>query len=267
MLSGVLLLLSFPPYRLWPLAWFALVPYIFAQYRLMPLRWSSLAVALANLVWLGPFLARMFGMDNGPFFYYLGVLIGLLNFFISQERGFHEQTRFRWFILFGVAGWVGFEMVRATLIPLVATSAFIGLTQSNQPWITQPVSIFSVYGLNIVILLFNYAIAQALIAWAGRKAPTAEVPALDMRLARNGLVVAGATLGGWLAISLILLATAPGDLPTVRVAAIQPGYDKPAFQDEVNTSQQRLDALRRRRPPGSRAGRADHLHARDAVQF
>ncbi len=242
-LSGALLLLSFPPYRIWPLAWIACVPYIFAQYRLMPLRWSSLAVALANLVWLGPFLARMFGMDNGPFFYYLGVLIAVLNFFISQERRFHEQTRFRWFILFGVAGWVGFEMVRATFIPLVATSAFIGYTQSTQPWITQPVSIFSVYGLNIVILLVNYALAQALIAWSGRKMPVDGIPPLESRLGRNSLLVAGATLAVWLGVSLVLLSTAPKDMPAVRVAAIQPGYDKPAFQDEVNTSQTRLQAF------------------------
>ena len=242
-LSGALLLLSFPPYGLWPLAWFACIPYLFAQYRLMPLKWSSLAISLAMLVWLGPFLARMFGMDNGPFFYYLGVLIALLNFLISKERRFHEMTGYRWFILFGVAGWVGFEMVRATFIPLVATSAFIGYTQSTQPWITQPVSIFSVYGLNIVMLLVNYALAQALIGWSDRKMPVEGIPPVDSRLGRNGLLAAGVTLAVWLAISLVSLSTAPKDMPSVRVAAIQPGYDKPAFQDEINTSQIRLEAF------------------------
>ena len=49
-LSGAMLLLSFPPYGLWPLAWIGFVPYVFAQYRLMPLKWSSGAVAMANLV-------------------------------------------------------------------------------------------------------------------------------------------------------------------------------------------------------------------------
>jgi apolipoprotein N-acyltransferase len=42
-LSGVMLLLSFPPYGLWPLAWFGLVPALLAQYRLLPAKWASLA--------------------------------------------------------------------------------------------------------------------------------------------------------------------------------------------------------------------------------
>ena len=43
-LSGVLFLLAFPPYGLWPLAWFGLVPALMAQYRLLPAKWTSLAV-------------------------------------------------------------------------------------------------------------------------------------------------------------------------------------------------------------------------------
>jgi apolipoprotein N-acyltransferase len=209
----------------------------------MPLKWSSLAVSLAMLAWLGPFMMRMFGMDNGPFFYYLGFLIALLNFAISRERRFHEMTGYRWFILFSVAGWVGFEMVRATFIPLVATSAFIGYTQSTQPWLTQPVSIFSVYGLNTVIMLVNFALAQAIIAWNDRKLQIGDVPPVGKNLARNGLLVAGITLVLWVGVSLGQLVSAPKDVPVVRVAAIQPGYEKPAFQDETNTSQVRLEAF------------------------
>jgi hypothetical protein len=55
--------------------WVGFVPYLFAQYRLMPFKWSSLAVALANLLWLGPFLAGLFGTEVGFFFTYLGVWI------------------------------------------------------------------------------------------------------------------------------------------------------------------------------------------------
>src|SRR5512136_1993078 len=88
--SGVLLLLSFPPYGWWPLAWVALVPALFAQYRLIPQRWSSLATAMYGLFWLGPYLARLFGTEFGPFFTYLGVWIAILQFFISAERKFNE---------------------------------------------------------------------------------------------------------------------------------------------------------------------------------
>src|SRR5512141_371875 len=88
-LSGAMLLMSFPPYGLWPLAWVALVPAIFAQYRLIPQRWSALASALYVLFWLGPYLARLFGTEFGPFFTYLGVLIAIFVFLTSNDRKFH----------------------------------------------------------------------------------------------------------------------------------------------------------------------------------
>ncbi len=165
-LSGVMLLLSFPPYGLWPLAWFALVPALLAQYRLLPAKWTSLAATIYSAVWLGPFLARLFGPEFGPFFQYLGLWIAILNFFLARDRKFHELTKYRWFILQGMFGWVGFEMIRATFIPLIATSAFIGYTQATQAWLLQPVSVFSVYGLNLVIILCNYALAQGAMVLA-----------------------------------------------------------------------------------------------------
>ena len=41
-----MLLLAFPPYGPWPLAWFALVPALLAQFRLLSTRWSSLGDVL-----------------------------------------------------------------------------------------------------------------------------------------------------------------------------------------------------------------------------
>jgi len=134
-LSGVMLLLAFPPYGLWPLAWFALLPGLLAQYRLMPAKWTSLASAIYSGVWLGPFLARLFGPGYGPIFQYLGVWIAILNLFLAKDRKFHELSKYRWFILQGVIVWVGFEMIRATFIPVIATSAFIGYTQATQTWL------------------------------------------------------------------------------------------------------------------------------------
>jgi apolipoprotein N-acyltransferase len=37
-IGGLMLLLSFPPYGVWPLMWAGFVPYLFAQYWLMPLK-------------------------------------------------------------------------------------------------------------------------------------------------------------------------------------------------------------------------------------
>ncbi len=208
-LSGVLLLLSFPPYGIWPLMWIGFVPFIFAQYRLMPFKWSSLAVALANLFWLGPFLARLFGTEVGFFFTFLGVWIAILNLLISKERNFNQITRYRWLVVSGVCSFVGFEMVRATFIPLVGTSAFVGYTQSTQPWLIQPVSIFSVYGLDLVILLVNYSLALGLMALYDRKRSTPDTTA--------GRAAPGAQLAGGCCCTVCRLGrTEPGPLEPIK---------------------------------------------------
>lgn len=238
--SGVLLLLSFPPYGIWWLAWFAFVPGIFAQHRLFPRKYGSLASGIYLLVWLGPYMARLFGTEFGPFFTYLGVLIAILSYFMNTERAFIERTRYRWLVVQGIVGWVGFEMVRATFIPIVATSAFIGYTQATQSWLIQPVSVFSIYGLNIVIMLVNYSLAQGALSWYDNKQGDRNV-VVDGRLARNWLAVTGVVLAAWIGFSLAILNSTPKDAPIVRVAALRANFPLPAHHDEVNTSQVRFD--------------------------
>lgn len=240
-LSGVLLLLAFPPYGLWWLAWVAFIPGIFAQYRLFPVKYSSLAPALYLLVWLGPYLARLFGTEFGPFFTYLGVLVAVIGYFTYRERAFIERTRYRWLIPYGVVSWVGFEMVRATFIPVIATSAFIGYSQATQPWLIQPVSIFSIYGLNIVIMLVNYALAQAAMAWYDRRLLLPAGSGVGLQLSRNWLSAAGVALATWIGASLLILSGAPQAPDSIRVAALRANFDLPAHRDQVNTDQVRFD--------------------------
>ncbi len=238
-LSGLMLLLAFAPYGLWPLAWFGLVPALLAQYRLLPAKWSSLAPTIYSALWLGPFLARLFGPGFGPFFQYLGLWIAILNFFLARDRKFHELTHYRWFILQGTVLWVGFEMVRATFIPVIATSAFIGYTQATQSWLLQPVSVFSVYGLNLVIILCNYSLAQGAMAWLDRKWRVADVVPVGVGSTRRWLIGAGLALAAWVGLSLVIFNTIP-DTPKVRVASLRPNFPLPAFQDQVNTPQVRF---------------------------
>jgi len=241
-LSGVMLLLAFPPYGFWPLAWFGVVPVLVAQHRVFPAKWSSLAQAIFAAVWLGPFLARLFGSGYGPFFQYLGIWIAILNIFTAKDRSFHELTKYRWFIFQGVIGWVGFEMVRATFIPVIATSAFIGYTQATQAWLIQPVSIFSVYGLNLVIVLVNYALAQGAMVLLDRKWTAGDVVPADAGSTTRWLAGAGVVLAAWIGLSLVIFNSMPS-MPEVRVASVRPNFPLPAHQDEVNTSQVRFDAF------------------------
>ena len=239
-LSGILILLAFPPYGVWWLMWVALVPSAFAQHRLMPPKWDSLAPALTILFWLGPYLARLFGPDFGPFLQYMGVWIGILVFFVQKERKFHELTGYKWFVLQGVVAWVGFEMLR-TFIPLLATNAFVGYTQATQPWLIQSVSIFSIYGLNLVIMLVNFALAQAALAWFDWKWQPADVVPVNVRATTRWLAGMGITLAAWIGISLLILNGAPTEAETVRVAALQPNFPQPAFIDEETPPQVRFD--------------------------
>ncbi|MGB7540301.1 MAG: nitrilase-related carbon-nitrogen hydrolase [Anaerolineales bacterium] len=243
--SGLMLLLAFPPYGIWWLAWIAFIPAVFAQYRLLPVKYSSLALALCLLVWLGPYLARLFGTEFGPFFTYLGVLIAIIAFFTYKERAFIERTRYRWLVAQGVVGWVGFEMVRATFIPVIATSAFIGYSQATQAWLIQPVSVFSIYGLNLVMMVVNYALAQGVIAWYDRRKSTSGGETLDGKLARQWLAAAGILAGAWIGVSLVILGGAPKDAPTVRVAALRANFPLPAHRDSVNTSPVRFEVFAR----------------------
>lgn len=242
-LSGVMLLLAFPPYGLWPLAWIGFSVSLVAQHRLLPRKRATLAPALMSLFWLGPYLGRIFGTQYGPVFTFLGVIIAVINLFAATERRFHEATGYRWFVTFGVVNWVGFEMIRATVIPVIATSAFIGYTQAPQPWLIQPVSIFSVYALNGVIILVNCALAQAVIAWIDSRWKLPDVVPVDGRAARRWLGATGVVLAAWIGLSLIVLNSFPEDSPKVRVASLRPNFPLPAHQDQVNTSQVRFDTF------------------------
>lgn len=242
-ISGLMLLLAFPPYGLWLLAWFALVPGLIAQYRLLPAKWSSLAPAIYLGVWLGLYLGRLFGSEFGPAFQFMGVWIAVLIFFVSKDRKFHEITGYRWWVLQGVISWVGFEMIRATFIPLLATSGFIGYTQASQPWLIQPVSLVGIYGLNILIILCNYALAYAAIAWLDRRMTRGNPVKVDQADARRWLIQAGIALAAWIAISLVILSTMQTNSPAVKVASLRPNFPLPAFQDTVNTSQVRMDVF------------------------
>ncbi len=253
-ISGLMILFAFPPYGAWPLIWFAFIPYRFAQHRLLPRKWSGLAAGLAMLFFLGPYLARLFGPDYGPFFQYLGVWIAILVFLVGKDRLFHERTKYRWFVLQGTVDWVGWEMIRATFIPLVATNGFIAYTQATQPWLIQPVSIFSVYGLGLVICLFNYALTYALMAWYDRKYQPADAVRVDQGSTRRWLAGGGIVTAAWVVLSLILLAAVPDDSPKLRAAALMPDYSLPAFQDTENLAEQRLETFTQQIREATRQG-------------
>lgn len=223
-LSALLLLLALPPYGLWPLAIVGLVPALVAQHRTLPPRLSSLGIAVA----VGGFFALYFHDLLGglpgvawPFRLIPLFLLLLLPLTEAGDRAFHARTGYRWFVLHGALVWVGVEAIRG-LTPVLGTGAFIGYAYAGVPALIQPVSLFGIYGLDLLTMLLSYSLGLAAIALLDRRRPPAGAPAVEPRLALGWLAAAALLAGAWVGLSLLQLAAAPPQA-TVRVAAIQPG--------------------------------------------
>jgi apolipoprotein N-acyltransferase len=242
-ISGVFLFLAFPPVNLWPLMLVALVPYLIAQHRLMPAKWSQVAPTITFGLWLWPFLYRIFGIPDAPFILkHLGLLVAVFTYFTSSERKFHELTRFRWFILQGVFGWVGFEMIRG-FIPVLGTMGFAANPLASQAWLIQPVSVFSIYGLNLLVVLINFTLAQVIMKWIDRKWNLDGTVQVDRQATRRWAVGTVLALAAWIAISLVIYNQTPKDTQTVKVAALQMDLDTPGHQVDDSVQAERIQLL------------------------
>jgi apolipoprotein N-acyltransferase len=172
----------------------------------------------------------------------VAVIIVIQVLTVPSLRRFHERTGYRWFVLQGVADWVGVEMIRSFIAP-INTHAFIAQTMYTQPWMLQPISIFSIYGLGIVIMVINFALAHGVLYLYDRRWRFDETPTPDRKAVLRWLAGAGAALVIWIGISLAILASAPADPTAIRVAAVQHNYPVPGHQDTPESQSQRLKVL------------------------
>jgi apolipoprotein N-acyltransferase len=219
--SAILLTLSFPPYNLWFLIWIGFVPMMIAQFRILPGKFSSLASAITVGGWLGGYLTPIFA-GSGLYMTWLPLLIALISYLAdSGVRAFHERTGYRWFVAYGALNWVGFEMIRG-FIPIMGTWGFVANTLYSQPWLIQPVSVFSIFGLGLLIMAVNYGLGlSALYFFDRRWQLDAETPPLAARSVRRWVVGMLAALVVWTGLSLALFRMPT--TPTVRAAALH--YD------------------------------------------
>jgi len=87
----------------------------------------------------------------------------------------------------------------------------------RQTWFLQPVSTFGIYGLDVLIVLVNYALGMLLVAWLDGRRDGTVVP---LSLAWRWCAGVGLACGLW---GVASVAMRPDREPTVRVAALQPG--------------------------------------------
>jgi len=240
-LSGLMLTISFAPYNVWPLVFIAFLPLIIAQYRVMPGKHSSLASATMIGTWLFLYFGPSF--FQGSFMLFLPVAGFLLNWLTEKGlRKFHEDTNYRWFIINGAVTWVGFEIIR-TFIPGIATWGFVNYTLWSQAWLIQPVSIFGIYGLSMLIMFINYGIGQFSLGQFDRFFQLDDVPSIPRDSTYRKLVWIGAAALFWVGLSLIIYISRPDNPETIRVAAVQPGITEVSFQNPDMNHNERFDII------------------------
>jgi apolipoprotein N-acyltransferase len=220
-LSGLAFMLAFPPYEWWPLVFVGWVPMLAAQFWLMPPKWSAIPSALAIGVWLQGYLGPVFA-PVGTFMVWLPVFAAGTSYLTDLGlRKFNLHTGYRWFIPAGLVNWAGSEMIRL-FIPIAGTWAFIAYPLYRQVWLIQPVSIFGIIGMGVLVMLFNYVAALALLDWLYQRWQWEgePLPNIPTGLARKWSIVLLGTSAGWLLLSLMLLRPPSGE--SLRVAAVQP---------------------------------------------
>jgi apolipoprotein N-acyltransferase len=183
LLSGILLILSFPNFDLEFLAWFALVPLFYSidgkgLYHSFKLGFFTGFVSfLGILYWI---IVAVHTYGNVPFIL-SGLILLLLVIYLSLFTGAFTfltrliQTRSGiQTILFTPILWVALEYLRSFLLTGFPW-AYLGHTQYlNLPFI-QMADITGVYGLSFVILSVNASLYWVLRQWPKRTFPFKEV--------------------------------------------------------------------------------------------
>jgi apolipoprotein N-acyltransferase len=219
-IGGLALVLAFPPYEIWPLALIGYIPVLVAQYRILPPKISSLAPAVGIAVWLQGYLGPVFA-PVGTFMVWLPLIAGGISFLTDSGLAkFHNKTGYRWFVISGITSWAGSEMIRL-FIPIAGTWAFIAYPFYRQVWLIQPVSIFGIIGMGMLIMMVNHVLTLMVMHWMDQRWQLSEAPALEPRFLNRWKIAGGLAILVWVGLSLILF-NQPLNTPTETVAAIQP---------------------------------------------
>ena len=226
LLSMGMFLLAFPPYTIWPLVLFAFVPMLISQFRVMPAKYSSLASAITVGGWLGIFFQNIFSISGTQadlvwWMRGLPIIIGVITLLTDKSRrAFHEQTRYRWFVMEGVVAWVGLEYVRVLIF---GTWGFVAHPLYEQAWLLQPISLVGIFGAGVLIMAINYSLALGAMRWFDTQFRWDEMPLVTPKTSRRWLVGTAVATVIWVVISLIQYNAIPENPETVRVASVQPG--------------------------------------------
>ena len=197
-----------PPVGVWPLIFVAFTPMVVAQHRVLPQRWSWLAPAVgiggAYAVYFSP------GLRDGD----VAIVFQLMPLYVAviaalvagRSRAFAERTGYRWIAVSAPVAWTAIDFVRSTGSETMGgTWGFHAYALHDHPLLLQPVSVFGITGLQLLIVVSSWAVA----GWI-----------LRGRVGRSAALAVGGLLVAWAGASVLMMDSAS---PTVRVAAVQNG--------------------------------------------
>ncbi|MFI5297048.1 MAG: hypothetical protein ACHREM_03040, partial [Polyangiales bacterium] len=219
-LSAALLTLSFAPYDHWWLIGFAMVPMVVAQYRVLPPAWSAVGPAVGVGGFMFGYFGGLFPTSAAWYMKALPLIVAVVVLVTSRgQRAGRDRAGHALWPLAAATSWVAMELARI-FVPVLGTWGFVGYSLYRQAWLIQPVRIVGIFGLDLLIVVLNYAMAMAVIAGLDRRgtfeAPTAIAPRLAARWC-------GGVLAAVLAWGAVDLTLRDHGGPTVRVAVLQPG--------------------------------------------
>ncbi|HLA09431.1 MAG TPA: apolipoprotein N-acyltransferase [Pyrinomonadaceae bacterium] len=216
LLSALLLILAFPDYDFWPLAWIALIPLLLTiSKRRSPLHalilgWIAGSVFFyATCYWL---TFSMINYGNIPaWIAYLllvpgAVVVGLFPGLFSAVLASSVRRSGASAMLLAPFIWISFEWARLGVTGQLWNA--LGYSQAYQPWLIQSARWGGVYAVSFLIVAINAALSY-----------------LILKRSRSGTLLASAVIG---LISVSVLATywqSPGPSQmseTARLVALQP---------------------------------------------
>ncbi|MEK7656457.1 MAG: nitrilase-related carbon-nitrogen hydrolase [Elusimicrobiota bacterium] len=166
--SGVLLLFSFEPFGLWPMAWIALVPLFHAMLGCEDARSAADLAGVTGLLFYGlslHWLIKVFGPMAAAFWCVFALWLVLPA--ALWRRAAMGAPAWRAVVAAG-ALWAGAEYFRAEVWPLACPWLALGFSQVPCKPLLQLSSLIGVYGLSALVVSANAAFALAL---RGKRGP------------------------------------------------------------------------------------------------
>jgi apolipoprotein N-acyltransferase len=236
LVSALLLVLSFPDFNLWPLAWIGFVPLLVtlarsqAQWRAFLSGWLAGTVFFyMTCYWLTYSMIHYGGLHAWQSYLLLlpGPLVsGLFPAFFALVLARALRRCGTFALLLAPPLWVAFEWARLSVTGQLWNA--IGYSQAFHPVLIQVARLGGVYAVGFLIVAVNAAVAYALVRRTARA------------IALAALILAGV----FVAVLLSNKIQSPSnrvDHPALRIVALQPNVP----MDPVKSAQQMQDLVTR----------------------